>query len=227
MAKIAVNFYNQKIVPPPPPPRLTPILRRDQIFLLSKGDPENYYSRYAPDGSFGQVGGRGQNFFIDKLGAAEIRFIRSLPANNRLWNWAASPKGTVYTNRDDVAGTVRWPMTLMTSTYSDIQQVRIVEKGVFQILSAGMAPSEVWRVDAIPWQASGDYSAYTPDKHPEMWVWAWTDFLDGTYGVSHTYPDGSAYTFRVPLFDPRTFPFVSSDARAIGGLYIDANCFGE
>lgn len=182
---------------------LSALKRRDECVSF---DP-----RYAANGSFSMIGGRGATNWIE-LGANEIRMIRSIPDNNDLWEWASGdPMGDIYIQRDLAAQTVRWPVILISSTYTDIQKVQVVR-----------SQSGYSLIDAIPYQPNGDYSLWMPDKHPEMWLWAYTDFVGGGYGPSHTMPDGRHLTFRMPLFSPMTFPHISSDAKSIGGFWVDS-----
>ncbi len=202
--------------PAGPAGELIDLKRRDECVI--------YDSRYAANNSFSMIGGRGADDWI-QLGAKEIDFVFSIPDNLALKNWAATvDKGTLYTFRDDIARTMRWPIILLSSTYTNKQPVRVLDE---RLEMWGGVPRTTKLVDAIPYQASGDYSAYTPDRHPEFWLWAWTCFANGTYGVSHTFPDGRALTFRMPLWAPLTFPKISTTAREIGGLWIDARLFAE
>lgn len=168
-------------------------------------------------GSFAIIGGRGQQNWI-RLGLSEIQFIQSvsipslLVNNAALWKWAATAGGTVYIHRDDVNMTVDWPIGLMSSMSNHPRQFCQIEN---------FDPAQSYqRVVGIPYQRNGDYSAYTPDKHPEFWFFVYTiypptDALPNGYLGPTSHND---MLFYMPFFDARTFPKVSSDAALFGGM---------
>lgn len=175
-------------------------------------------------GSFAIIGGRGQQNWI-RLGSNEIGFIRSIkiPAllvdNDVLWKWAAQDAGTIYIRRDDVAMTADWVVGLMSSMSGHPRQF-------CQLESPLDLAKPYQRVSGIPYQTNGDYSAFTPDKHPEFWF-----FCPTVYPPTDTQPNGylgwtshNNLIFYMPFFDARTFPKKSSDAALFGGL-IATNVF--
>jgi hypothetical protein len=200
---------------------LAALLRRDECYVWN--------DRYKPDGSFSQIGGRGPDNWV-LLGAPEIAFIRSIPPNDELWNWAANnqnnDRGTIYIFRDDTAHTVRWPVILISSTFTDIQHVHVLKNGLSKF---GGATLEASLFDGIPYRANGDYSPFKPALHPEFWLNAWTDFVSDppTYGPSHPMPDGRSLTFRMPLWDSASFPADrrSASNKVIGGNWVDSRIF--
>ena len=223
------------VVPETPPPagELRALLRRDQCALWS--------DRYVPDGSFSMIGGRGADNWI-RLEDAESELILNVPPNRALEQWAFTPAmGRIYTYADDPDNdgdyeSARWPVILISSTFTDIQRVRVLKIEQRQFLTPlgnfikrtlGVVVGAIYQaaalIDSIPYQASGDYSAFMPDKHPEYWLSAWTDYKSSppTYGPSH-----NEFTFRMPLFNPSTFPTISGSARDIGGFWVDARVLG-
>lgn len=210
------------------PEVLRALLRRDQCYLWD--------SRYVPDGSFSMIGGRSPSNWL-QIEPSVFRMIYSIHDNLDLQKWSASEIGKLYTGWDGVSEVMRWPIILISSTYTDIQHVRVlkIEQRIFggdgliaQLINRVARKTLIGNyrdaalIDVIPYQSSGDYSAYMPDKHPEYWLWAYTDYKDGGYGPSHTMPDGRALTFRMPLFNPLTFPKISTTAQGIGGFWVDA-----
>lgn len=205
MSKLIVTFNRSSV---------RALLRRDECAVWD--------DRYLPDGSFSMIGGRGADNWI-LLGEAENKLILSVPPNHDLQSWAYTPDmGRIYTMAEDTDGdgdfeVARWPIILISSTYEYIQHVNV--------LGFQMAKFEggEWRraaiIEGIPYRADGDYSAYTPDKRPELWLKAFTDYKSSppTYGPSH-----NELTFLMPLWNPSTFPVVSASARDIGGFLVDA-----
>lgn len=166
-------------------------------------------------GSFAQLGGRGQDNWLE-LGRAEIRFIQNWVHNADLWNWAASEHGDIYTARDDAAGTVKWPFVLMSSCFGQPRQFA-------RVGPAFTDRAGTWRrVYGIPFQANGDYSEFTPDKYPEYFLWCPTIYPDDHVGwESH-----NGMLFIIPVFDAATWPdsLKSGSAKDYGGA-VDADIF--
>jgi hypothetical protein len=185
--------------------------------LKTRGECAEFDNKYLPDGSFSQIGGRGIDDWL-QLGPAEIAVTFAQVQNKRLENWAVNYSGSgVKLYYNGTPTTMNWGILLMSSAAPIPPYVRQ------KVNVLKFSPDHAWAlIDAIPYQASGDYSAFTPDKHPEFWLWAYTDFKNGGYGPSHTFPDGTDATFLMPLFDPASGFKVSSSAKSHGGFWVDA-----
>lgn len=212
--------------PPEPPEPPAPPAPATNLYDIKIRTIE-WFDQPAPvppnPGSFAIIGGRGQQNWL-RLGKAEIAFIRSIkyPAmfvdNNALWNWAATDAGTVYIHRDDAAGIVDWPIGLMSSCAGQLRQYCAIDK---------FDPSAPYqKVLGIPYQANGDYSAFTPDKTPWFWF-----FCPTIYPVSKGFPNGrlgwtshNNLIFLMPFFQAGTGFKLSADAAKFGGM-IATSCF--
>lgn len=164
------------------------------------------------NGSFNAIGGRGQTNWV-RLMKNEINFVKSVGVNGQLWNWAASDAGTLFIHRTDSVPYVDDVLILLSSAVIN----GIVDRQVIRIKD--VTPDDKWvLVDAIPFQADGDYSAYTPDLHPEYWLKAYSAFTSHTYGPSH-----NGLMFLYPLFDPMSGFKISATAQGIGGYWVSSS----
>jgi len=162
-------------------------------------------------GSFAQLGGRGQDNWI-LLEEPEIQFIQKWAHNQDLWNWAASTSGDIYIQRDDNLKTVKWPILLMSSCLGQPRQ--------FAKLAPFTAEDEFRQFIGIPHQANGDYSEFTPEKYPHLFMWCPTIRPDNTVQWS----SHAGMLFLMPLFQPGTGFRQSGSADDHGG-FVDANIF--
>ncbi len=175
------------------------------------------------DGSFTRLWGRGQAFTVT-VDKAFIKFIKSIYPNDILWDWATIPINNVriFTFRDDDNNTVRVPIILLSSI---IDKNGNVVRSIVKVIETSKDGRMV-KLDAIPYQRSGDYSAFRPELKPWLWQEAYTDYRDGTYGCSHT-KNGVDYTFKYPLLDCSSGFKASAEVKAVGGFWIPVDCLYE
>lgn len=200
-------------LPTPLPIPPVPIPSGDLWYLKTL---EEYSTPPKFNGSFAAIGGRGQDNWIE-MQKNEIKFIQSVGQNAQLWKWAATLNaGTIYIRFDEVNETTLWPIILMSSRTNPLERqiVRVLETQKDNHVPSGIS----CLIDAIPYQANGDYSAFSPDKHPEYWLKSWTAFQSGSYGASH-----NGMLFQMPIFAPMTGFKISNTVKSIGGLWIDQN----
>lgn len=201
---------NVQVGPPSPPSNLYSIAIRNV----------EWFDQPPPNPASFAILGQGITTWLE-IGPAEVDFIRSvkIPSqgvdNNILWKWAAQDRGTIYYSPDSIAGTWRWGIGLMSSVIGRRQYVRI----------ENFNPNNpTQHVSGIPYQSDGDYSAYTPDKHPEMWLFCPTIYPDGHLGWGSHAVGGIEYIFLMPYFQMGTGFKGSSDAVKFGGWF-NTDCF--
>lgn len=171
--------------------------------------------------SFDIIGGRGITTKL-QIGPNEVKFIKSivipsLKVDNRVtWKWASSAgirSGiTIYYSNNPLTGTWWWGIGLMGSKPGSPRQFCLIEH---------FDPGKPYQyVSGIPYQPSGDYSAYTPDKRPEFWFLCYTIYPSGKIlQESH-----NGLTFLMPFWDVDSGFKLSDDAAKFGG-WIDSGVF--
>lgn len=205
---------NVQVGPPPPPSNLYNIaIRNVEWFDQPPPNP----------GSFAILGqGITTWLEVDSAMQALIRSVK-IPSqgvdNNLLWKWATvagTQNGqTIYYGNDPTNNTWRWGIGLMSSVVGRRQYVAVENFD---------ASKPTQHVLGIPYQSNGDYSAYTPDKHPEMWLYCPTIYPDGHIGWGSHAVGGIEYIFLMPYFQMGTGFKGSSDAVKFGG-YFNTDCF--
>lgn len=208
--------------PPTPPPSNLYDLKIRTVEWLEQPAPPAI-------GSFAILGGRGVDCWLEVDKAME-KFVRSIkiPAlhvdNDLLWPWATGHDftgigKTVYYGYDAATGTRKWGIGLMSSFPGYARQFCKLEKP--------LDPGEKFQhVLGIPYQASGDYSAWTPDKHPEVWFACYS-----IYPPKEGFPNGylgpeshNDMLFLMPFFQAGTGYKLSGSAKEYGG-WIATSCF--
>lgn len=213
-AILTVKFNVGESPPPPAPSNLYDIaIRNVEWFDQPPPDP----------GSFAILG-QGITTWLE-IGPAEVEFIKSvkIPSqnvdNSVLFHWASNAGTengiTIYYGNDPARGTWRWGIGLMSSIVGRRQYVAVENFD---------ASKPTQHVLGIPYQANGDYSQWTPDKHPECWLFCPTIYPNGSIGWTSHSIGGVDYIFLMPYFQMGTGFRGSVDAQDFGGWF-KTNCF--